>query len=421
MASRYWVGGGGSWTLSGTTHWSATSGGAAGATAPILTDDVFFDANSGVGTVTLGSSALRVNSFNTTGVSTSLVFDTFTQTVSIYGNLTLSANTTLASGVAGFNFKFLSSATGNTVTCSTSTPILQDLSFGDATGAVTTGGWSFSTSIVASNIYLYSGALNTNGQTVTVGGYFGDFQTTTFGTRSLTLGASTINVGTVAVTTSGSAVQVGQFTPMYRSATGMTFNAGTSTINIGSVTNNTGSTSIGLGAGSVGVPEATTFTYNNVNISGLQIEIHGTCTFANLSVTAAQYNTASSWTYPQKCTLYANSTVTGILTLQGSNASNQRLTVLSDSIGSPRTITTSNATASTKTLKWVNFQDITLTNSGSALGPLTLVGDCGGNTFPASTFDVAITCYAKLTVASCLLYTSPSPRDRTRSRMPSSA
>lgn len=46
MASRYWVGGTGTWDNSSTTHWSATSGGASGASVPTLADDVFFDENS---------------------------------------------------------------------------------------------------------------------------------------------------------------------------------------------------------------------------------------------------------------------------------------------------------------------------------------------------------------------------------------
>lgn len=49
---RYWVGGTGSWTSGGSTaHWSATSGGSSGASAPTETDVVIFDNNSGTGTV----------------------------------------------------------------------------------------------------------------------------------------------------------------------------------------------------------------------------------------------------------------------------------------------------------------------------------------------------------------------------------
>lgn len=46
MATRYWVGGTGNW--SSTTKWSTTSGGASGASVPISTDDVVFDAASGL-------------------------------------------------------------------------------------------------------------------------------------------------------------------------------------------------------------------------------------------------------------------------------------------------------------------------------------------------------------------------------------
>jgi hypothetical protein len=53
MASRFWVGGTGTWDSSSTTHWSATSGGSSGASVPTSTDDVTFDASSGGGTVTL--------------------------------------------------------------------------------------------------------------------------------------------------------------------------------------------------------------------------------------------------------------------------------------------------------------------------------------------------------------------------------
>ncbi len=52
MAARFWVGGTGPWDASTTTHWSATTGGAGGASAPTTGDSVTFDASSGGGTVT---------------------------------------------------------------------------------------------------------------------------------------------------------------------------------------------------------------------------------------------------------------------------------------------------------------------------------------------------------------------------------
>lgn len=46
MANRYWVGGAGTWDRSSTSNWAAASGGASGASCPVVTDDVFFDSNS---------------------------------------------------------------------------------------------------------------------------------------------------------------------------------------------------------------------------------------------------------------------------------------------------------------------------------------------------------------------------------------
>ena len=62
MANRYWTNavnsGTGTWDASDTTNWSTLSGGAGGASAPTVADVVIFDANSGVGTVTIGTSAV---------------------------------------------------------------------------------------------------------------------------------------------------------------------------------------------------------------------------------------------------------------------------------------------------------------------------------------------------------------------------
>jgi len=71
MANRYWVGGSGTWASTGTTNWSASSGGASGASAPTTADAVIFDANSNTGTndftVTLGTNPACLT-LNTTGI-----------------------------------------------------------------------------------------------------------------------------------------------------------------------------------------------------------------------------------------------------------------------------------------------------------------------------------------------------------------
>ena len=55
MATYYWVGSTGTWDVSTTTHWSASSGGAGGAGVPTTGDTVYIDANSGTGTITLST------------------------------------------------------------------------------------------------------------------------------------------------------------------------------------------------------------------------------------------------------------------------------------------------------------------------------------------------------------------------------
>jgi hypothetical protein len=58
MANRYWVSGSGIWDASNTANWSTTSGGAGGASVPTASDDAYFDANSGGGTITINPGAV---------------------------------------------------------------------------------------------------------------------------------------------------------------------------------------------------------------------------------------------------------------------------------------------------------------------------------------------------------------------------
>lgn len=72
MASRFWVGGTGTWDSSTTTHWSDSSGGSGGFSVPGAGDTVTFDGASGGGTVTLN--------FGGTITITSLAMGAFTGT-----------------------------------------------------------------------------------------------------------------------------------------------------------------------------------------------------------------------------------------------------------------------------------------------------------------------------------------------------
>jgi hypothetical protein len=74
MAARFWVGGSGTWDNADTTHWSATTGGAGGASVPTSSDTVTFDASSGAGTCTVNHATLAVQSI-TMGAWSSGILD----------------------------------------------------------------------------------------------------------------------------------------------------------------------------------------------------------------------------------------------------------------------------------------------------------------------------------------------------------
>jgi hypothetical protein len=73
MADRYWVAGG-TGNYNSTTNWSATSGGASGATVPGAADNVFFNAASGAGTATINVASNCLN-LNLTGFTGTIVFN----------------------------------------------------------------------------------------------------------------------------------------------------------------------------------------------------------------------------------------------------------------------------------------------------------------------------------------------------------
>lgn len=105
MASRYWVGGTGAWTE--TAHWSASSGGAGGASVPGATDDVFFDAFSFTApgqTVTTVDSESVCRDMDWTGATNTPTFAM--QGLEIYGSVKFIAAMILT-GNAIFNIYFL--------------------------------------------------------------------------------------------------------------------------------------------------------------------------------------------------------------------------------------------------------------------------------------------------------------------------
>lgn len=94
MALRYWVGGTGTWDSSSTANWSATSGGASGASAPVAADSVRFDANSGTAAVV---------TIAATAVCADVIVNKADITLRWSGNSVFGATLTLTTGTLDFN------------------------------------------------------------------------------------------------------------------------------------------------------------------------------------------------------------------------------------------------------------------------------------------------------------------------------
>jgi len=93
MADRFWVGGTGTWDTTNTANWSATSGGASGASVPVAVDIAIIDANSGGGTITLAQDT-TLQILRTAGFTGTLDFSTFKFTLTASGTTIFTGSTT---------------------------------------------------------------------------------------------------------------------------------------------------------------------------------------------------------------------------------------------------------------------------------------------------------------------------------------
>jgi len=104
MASRFWVGGTGTWNASNTTNWAATSGGAGGQSVPGPSDTVTFDGNSGTSFTVTIESGYDPSVTSVTGGSATVTLNINSQTLTVqtfnFSNPTSVART-LAFGSTG--------------------------------------------------------------------------------------------------------------------------------------------------------------------------------------------------------------------------------------------------------------------------------------------------------------------------------
>jgi len=112
MASRFWVGGTGTWDALSILNWSTTSGGIGGASVPGSGDIALLDANSGTGTVTLAYSPV-IQAFRTAGYAGTFDFSTNYVECTISGTTVFSGSTS-ATYLGSKDVRFTSAASTGT-------------------------------------------------------------------------------------------------------------------------------------------------------------------------------------------------------------------------------------------------------------------------------------------------------------------
>jgi hypothetical protein len=286
MANRYWVGGTGTWTTT-TTNWSASPGGAGGASAPTAADSVFFD-QAGTYTVTMTGA---LNCLDITVSAGTVTFSTGTApTLAVAGSWSTIAGTVWnATGAITFT------TTGSKTITTGGITINGPVTFNNATATWTlqdnlTFGNTLTTTLTAGTLALGSNILTT-----------GLFSSTNSNTRTINFGTGTIAlVGSATATVWNTLSRAGLTilgTPNITSSGGGA--AVTKTFALGYAPQGSGTYNLSLleTAGSVTYAFTPNDTVNNLTINGLQtvtiptatnipaLKVYGNYTYANTNGT----------------------------------------------------------------------------------------------------------------------------------------
>jgi len=422
VANRYWVGGTASWDGTIGLKWALTSGGVGGQLAPTTADIVFFDANSGAGTVTLGISP-TVNFLTFAGFTGTFAFGTNNITISataanqFVGSTTMTVtgtpviNISTTTGSIGINAVTVTEANSisfNITGTNTSASLavsgsVKNLNFGTATGALAIAGRTiYGNLTLSSTMSLTAGtnvttfgatsgtqSITSNAKTidnpVTINGVGGTVQLV----DALTLGSSrqlTLTNGTF--NSNDKSVTVGAFN--YSNSNTKALNLGTSTITILSGTNtsgflgsNAGTTYTSIANSTIVFTTTATSTFSGGSGAGTGNQF-GTVTMSglggtlylgsNTATTVARCTTLNNTVSP--CTI-TNACTTGftVTNFNLSGTAGNLVTFNSNTVGTARTI--SQATGTVNAL-YFNVKDSTAT--GGAKWYANSSNDLGNNT-----------------------------------------
>ena len=344
MADRYWVGGTGTWDYISTANWSATSGGSSGASVPTSTDDVFFDANSGGGTVDvqdIGGPFPSCAALNFTGFTGS--FDSSSNALENYGDITLSSGGDFTLFVPNIYASCTFTSNGK-----------QILDFYAAGTGIT---------VDLADDFNCSGVFGFNEGTFTTNNFNVDASRFFWG-AVYSVNSTTINMGSSTFTINDIFGQ--GWTILYNtSPSEVTVNAGTSTISF----NNTAASSILLYDGAI---SSSGKTYYNLEINGTaDVTIYGNNTF----------NTISNSTQPITINFAAGLTQT-VTNFNVSGTAGNLVTLQSTTSGTQFTLSKASGTVSRD---YLSIKDSAATGGATwnAGANSTNVSNNTGWTFPA--------------------------------------
>jgi len=330
MANRYWVGGTATWDATAGTKWASTSGGTGGQTVPGSGDLVYFDANSGANTVTLGINP-TVSAVNCSGFTGTLAFGTQNITcVLTTANQWTQSSTMSVTGTPVVNINNTTSGTIGISVASGSVTEANAISFNIISG---TGTATVNTGVKNLNLTGFAGTLANNSRTI-----FGDFTAVagvtytagvnatsflaTSATQKITTNGQTLDFPiTVGTGTSTNTLQL-QDALTIGSTRNLTLTSGTLDLNSKTLT-------CGLFSSSNSNTRSILFGTGNITLTGSATTIWTTDTATNFSYTGTPtVNSTYSGSTGTRTMSFAN-TAGGTET----NALNVNISAGSDSVG----------------------------------------------------------------------------------------
>lgn len=314
MPNRYWVGGDGTWNSTDTTHWSATSGGAGGASVPTSADSAYFDAASGVSVVTLGET-VTCNAVIATGFTGTLAFGSYEINVASVSACFTGTTSLTVTGTPVINLTS-NASTGTRVISTGAVTEANSITFNITAG---TANVQFQSSGRAKNLNFtgFKGTFNANNNITIYGNLTLDSGMTWTSTASIhTFGGSSVQTLTTNGVTIGSPVTIsGTANTLLLTDNCTIGDTRTVTLTNGALDLNNNTLSCGIFSSTNSNTRSIAFGTGNITLTGSSATIWTTGTTTNFSYTGT----------PTVNAIYAGSTGTRTISISASTTEAQAL------------------------------------------------------------------------------------------------